>query len=227
MTINKEIENAKTRHIELLNELSAQLNLYQQRSQEETTATQGRQNFFDASQNFFMRSVTIFACAYLESYLKSIWSIIYLAYNKRLKMANIPYHLIEYEITRQKPKEEDTDGEEKEETLPKGKGNIFQLNFEEQFIEKHVSPNIEKTISAFKILGIDITKNKKLNKELKDFIVSKIKSRNDIVHSISASSNITFQDGLDTLEYFINYINILDEVAQSSFTAKQTNETDE
>ncbi|WP_138411441.1 HEPN domain-containing protein [Stutzerimonas nosocomialis] len=79
-----------------------------------------------------------------------------------------------------------------------------------------LSGNVHKTITAFKLLGIDITQHPKF-KEHKDLIGSIVDKRNNIIHHNDEASDITLNDLSLYISIFIEYSSA---ILESTFPKK-------
>lgn len=146
---------------------------------------------FSENLNFFTKAYLINICTYLEAFLQELALCHLETIKKRVSTASIPHNLMIW-CTKSEHKEKDFKFEE------------FKIDKAKSDISDQLSGNPYKTITAFKLLGFDITNNPKFI-EHKDVIGSIVNKRNNIIHHNDDASDVSLNDLISYIPKFIEY----------------------
>ncbi len=155
--------------------------------------------FFTRNANFLTGSFVISTCSYLESYLKDSVTDKISSFNERIENLGMPKSLVLWSVN---PGQQGKQG--KQSNL-----GIFKIDLTEDDIDRKTSPDIDKTIKLFSLLGIDLDSDDNF-RDIKDRIGSIVDKRNQIIHHNNDASDISVLDAISYINTVIEYIEILD-----------------
>lgn len=153
--------------------------------------------------NFFIKSYLINICTYLEAYLQDICFSKIENINNRLINAKIPHNFLYWRISK----------DVKEKELNFSIGN-YQMTKKE--IGDELSGNPYKTIKMFRLLGINLEKERCFQGH-KDMINSVVSKRNSIIHHNDNAIDVSFLDLYVYVDNFIEYMRCIDSVINLNF----------
>ncbi|GAB2786763.1 hypothetical protein GCM10027040_11040 [Halomonas shantousis] len=159
---------------------------------EERVLSDNPDELFSDNVNFFVKSYMINICSYLEAYLQDLAYVYTKEINRRITLAKIPHNFIYWKTSRD-PKEKDLRFEEAN----------YPSNRKE--ISDGLSANPYKTIKAYRILGIDLSKEEEFNNN-KDLVNSVVNKRNSIVHHNDSAVDVSFSDLSSNIKIFKKYM---------------------
>ena len=142
--------------------------------------------------NFFVKSYLINICTYLEAYLQDVAFEHTNRISVRLKQAKVPHNFLCWKLSKE-VKAQDLGFKNAE----------YGVNKKE--ISDVISGNPNKTISAFRLLGVDLNSSEIFLKH-KDLIGSIVTKRNNIIHHNDDASDISFSDLLLNIDVFLSYM---------------------
>jgi hypothetical protein len=149
--------------------------------------------------NFFTKSYLISLCTYLEACLQDIAYVHAMEIGQRTKNARIPRNYLLWSLDKEiKKKElafEDID-----------------IKPDKKEISNDLSGNPHKTIMLFRYLGIDLTNDERFNKN-KDLVGTVVSKRNNIIHHNDEAMDISFDDLLNFIDVFMEYMEAIVEQA--------------
>ncbi len=156
--------------------------------------------------NYFTKSFLITACAYLETYLKDILSLLLDSYNEKLRSIAIPYNIVHWSLDTK------TNSNAKINSLLGAKKQRFEnlsIKIKKKDLDAFVSGNPFKTRELVNMFGIKLESNDVFNnhKERIQMIISK---RNNVLHHNDDASDISNQDVLSNIQIIENYITNID-----------------
>lgn len=147
---------------------------------------------FSNNVNFFVKSYLINICTYLEAYLQDISFEYSRRVSERLKQAKIPHNFLYGKLTK--------DIKEKE---------LEYVDASYKYTRKDltdiISGSPHKTITAFRLVGIDLSSSKKFL-EHKNLVGTIVNKRNNIIHHNDEASDISFSDLLLHIDVFLEYM---------------------
>lgn len=159
---------------------------------------------FSKNLNFFIKSYLINTCTYLEAFLQELAFLRLKKLKKLVEEAKIPHNTIMWCM------------HSDEEKLKKNLNfKEYTLGKEEKDISDILSGNIDKTIRAFRLLGIEIDNCEKFN-EYKETIQTTVIKRNRIIHHNDEALDITLSDLQERINIFIKYSEAIKEKTISS-----------
>lgn len=147
---------------------------------------------FSDNVNFFVKSYLINICTYLEAYLQDVAFEYSARVSERLIQAKVPHNFLYGKLVK--------DIKEKE---------LAYIHASHTYNKKElsdiISGNPHKTITAFRLIGIDLSSSEKFvaHKNLVGTIVNK---RNSIIHHNDEASDISFSDLLVHIDVFLEYM---------------------
>ncbi|AFY68735.1 hypothetical protein Pse7367_0424 [Thalassoporum mexicanum PCC 7367] len=153
---------------------------------------------------FLINSFIVLACTYIETYIKDAFDQCVDKFNQSLDDIKIPSSIIVWATNTEKYKKKD-----------RSPGQYFKIEKNKAYKDyiASISGNIEKTISCFKILDLDLTTSEQFE-NLKPQIGTFIENRNIIVHR-NQSASFTFGDLAKRIEVVKEYLAAIDEVIMS------------
>lgn len=153
--------------------------------------------FFHRNINFLVKSLLVSACSYLESYMKDSAILKVSELNQNLDVLKVPGRLVFWSINKNKNKQDLQE-----------LGN-FKLNLTNDDIDKKTSPDVDKTISLFRLFGVDLELDSDFQSS-KDKIGTIVDQRNRIVHHNHDASDVSVGDAVSHIDEIISYLEILD-----------------
>lgn len=149
-------------------------------------------SLFSSNVNFFVKAYMINICTYLEAYLQDIAFWYSGEINGRLKEAEIPHNYIYWRLI----------NEVKSDKLVFGKADY---PVSKRDIDDNLSVNPGRTIAAFRLLGVDLTKIETF-KSSKAIVGAVVEKRNNIIHHNDDAMDISFSDLLSYIDTFVKYM---------------------
>jgi len=149
--------------------------------------------------NFFIKSYLVSICTYLEAYLQDIAFVHAVEIGARTKNAKIPRNYMLWSLNKE----------------VKAKELAFQdidIKPNRKDISNDLSGNPHKTITLFRYLGIDLTKDDRFNKN-KDLVGAVVSKRNSIIHHNDEAMDISFDDLMNFINVFLEYMEAVVEQA--------------
>ena len=158
-------------------------------------------SLFEQNVNFFTKAYLINLCTYLEAFLQDIAAHYLLLTKQRIRDAKVPTNLILWAVSAK------GQGDLKEKSL---KFNDFDLNeIDEKTINSELSGNPWKTITLFKKLGVDISRNSEFGRH-KDLIETIVRKRNNIVHHNDQAIDVSMFDIIGHIDSFLAYMKAIE-----------------
>lgn len=149
--------------------------------------------------NFFTKSYLISICTYLEACLQDIAFVHAIEISERAKNARIPKNYLLWSLNKDVKKKELAFGD-------------IDIKPDKKEISNDLSGNPHKTIILFRYLGIDLTNNDRFNRN-KDLVGAVVSKRNNIIHHNDEAMDISFDDLLDFIDVFMEYMEAIVEQA--------------
>lgn len=159
---------------------------------------------FDDYANVFIKSYFVSSCFVLECFIQELVFCYVKIFQQKIMENDIPNNLMCWSIMRDKA---DSDKFLKFDKL--------EISISKKEIEEKCSANVYRTISLFKMVGVDISENEQLNL-IKPQIGSKIEKRNNIAHHNDDASDLSFTDIIETVDLFVSYSRLLVEIVSQS-----------
>ncbi|MBZ5488175.1 hypothetical protein HW452_11640 [Halomonas aquamarina] len=159
---------------------------------EDRVLSENPDNLFSDNVNFFVKSYMINICSYLEAYLQDLAYEYAKEINRRIRIARIPHNFICWKASRD-PKDKDLAFENAD--YPSSKRDISD----------GLSANPYKTLKAYRLLGIDLSKEDGFNKN-KDLINTVVNKRNNIIHHNDNAIDVSFSDLSSNIKVFKLYM---------------------
>jgi len=148
--------------------------------------------------NFYVKMYLTAICTYLEAYLQDIAFSIADTFNNKIEDAKIPKNFLMWAISRS------ADLKEKDQDI-----NYFSGKISKKDIADSISPNPFKTISTFRMLGIDLMNCEEFRNN-KSQIGSIVGKRNGIIHHNDKASDLSFSDLRTHIQICQKYIHAID-----------------
>lgn len=172
---------------------------------EQRILSEDEDKLFLANINFFIKSYLVTTCTYLEAYLQDTAYAYAMDVNNRLKNAKIPHNFVFWK------------------TNKNVKDNVLKFTDTDLFLSKKeisddLSPNVGKTITLFKYLGIDLQSNLDFL-ENKDIVGAVVEKRNNIIHHNDEATDISFSDLLSFIDVFLAYIEAIEETVKNNLSS--------
>jgi hypothetical protein len=149
-------------------------------------------SIFSDNVNFFVKSYLINICTYLEAYLQDIAFEYSGRVSERLKKAKIPHNFLYGKLSK--------DIKEKELEYVDA-----TYKYDKKELSEIISGNPYKTISAFRLIGIDLRSSEKFV-EHKDLVGTIVNKRNNIIHHNDEAIDISFSDLLLHIDVLLEYM---------------------
>lgn len=149
-------------------------------------------DIFSENINFFVKSYLINICTYLEAYLQDVALEYSGRVTVRLKKAKIPHNFLYGKLAK--------DIKEKELEYVDA-----SYAYSKKELSDIISGNPFKTISAFRLIGIDLGASEKFV-EHKNLVGTIVNKRNNIIHHNDEASDISFSDLLVHIDVFLEYM---------------------
>lgn len=159
--------------------------------------------FFSNNINFFVKAYLITICTYLEAYLQDVAFEYSRRVSERLKEAKIPQNFLYGKLTKDI---KDKDLAYVDASYEYSKKELSEL----------ISGNPFKTISAFRLIGIDLSSSEKFL-EHKSLVGTIVNKRNNIIHHNDEASDITFSDLLSHIDFFLEYMLSIEQLLNSRY----------
>jgi RiboL-PSP-HEPN len=159
-------------------------------------------DLFFNNQNVFIKSYVVSACSILEVYIQEIAAAHFSKLCVRVQNANIPHNLMIWNAFG------DTKSKEFEYKL-------FEVTVSENQLRETISGNFEKTVRAFKFVGIDLLSSEEFCRN-KDFVASFVEKRNNIIHHNDAASDLTLTDVVTAIDVILEYVRTITDIVSSS-----------
>ncbi len=153
---------------------------------------------FITNVNFFVKLYLICICTYLETYLQDIVYDYIEIIKMKLSSVSIPRNLVLWEVQK--------DVKEKDFIY-----KSFKIDLRKRDLTNQLTCNPYKTIKTFKLIGIDLTKDKAFNSN-KDIIASIVEKRNNIVHHNDSAMDISMNDLLCNIDSVLLYMESIDSI---------------
>jgi len=152
--------------------------------------------------NVFTISYIVSTCSILEAFIQEVSYSYFRIIDDRISASNIPRNVLVWSLYND-VKKDHLRFERFSTGLDRGKFNEI------------ISANIDKTIRAFKYIGIDIDSNDEF-KSHKDFISSFVTKRNNIVHHNDDAVDVSFIDVIDSISKIKQYCNCVFSIVNES-----------
>jgi len=159
-------------------------------------------DIFSENINFFVKSYLINICTYLEAYLQDIALEYSGRVTIRLKHAKIPHNFLYGKLAK--------DIKEKELEYVDA-----SYAYSKKELSDIISGNPHKTISAFRLIGIDLGTSEKFV-EHKNLVGTIVNKRNNIIHHNDEASDISFSDLLVHIDVFLEYMLSIESLLSAS-----------
>jgi len=159
-------------------------------------------DIFSDNINFFVKSYLINICTYLEAYLQDVAFEYSGRVSNRLKKARVPHNFLYGKLAK----------DIKEKELQYEDASYI---YSKKELSDIISGNPFKTISAFRLIGVDLCSSEKFvaHKNLVGTIVNK---RNNIIHHNDEASDISFSDLLVHIDVFLEYMLSIENILSTS-----------
>lgn len=157
---------------------------------------------FEEHANVFIKSYLVSACSVLEAFLQN--EILYFVYEMKAKMqnANIPHNLTTWSAG---AKNNHADR----------KFSSFEITLSDRELTERVSGNIDKTITAFSWVGVDLCSDVEFQ-DRKDFVSTRVTKRNAIIHDNDDASDLSFLDIIELVDEFSDYCRCVKRVVRNN-----------
>jgi len=161
-----------------------------------------RDEFFIYNVNVFVKAYLVSACSVLEALIKELVAKYLKFMTKRVADSNLPRNLIILNFA----------ADSKKETY---RFETFLLEIDGEKLGETISANIDKTLSAFRTLGVDLASDPSFQ-QFKDQIGATISKRNRIIHHNDSASDLSLVDVANSIENFKTYTEALIRIVSSS-----------
>jgi RiboL-PSP-HEPN len=152
--------------------------------------------------NVFIKSYVVSACSILEVYIQEIAATHFSSLCVKVQNAKIPHNLMIWNAFG------DTKSKEFEYKL-------FEVSVTENQLREAISGNFEKTVRAFKFVGIDLLSSEEFCRN-KDFVASFVEKRNNIIRHNDAASDLSLTDVVTAIDVILEYVRTIRDIVGSS-----------
>lgn len=176
------------------------------------------ESYFKDHITFFTRSFIVNLCSYIESYIKHLFRTVISGFETELQKLHIPQELILWAIKKDAPKEPTT--------RLSGFVPDFQIFSNQkalnEFIESYASPNPDKIIKGFRLIGIylDYFDDFHTGDELRERITTLVSKRNQIIHHNDAAGDLTFADVSEYINVVERFFRRIHQIIQARYLQK-------
>lgn len=134
-------------------------------------------------------------CTYLEAFLTDIAFIRIENITHKLQNVSIPHNIVKWSFCNLS--KDKIDGLEEFKDL--------SISIKKDDLNEHLSGNVNKTINAFKKIGMNLIKIQGFS-DNKDQISSIVNKRNKIIHKNDDASDVSMVDLINNIETLIKYM---------------------
>lgn len=152
--------------------------------------------------NVFTKSYIVSACSILEAFIQELAFVYSTIIEDRISSSNIPRNIVVWSINNESKKDQ-------------FKFEKFSTNFDREKFSEIVSANVEKTIRAFKYIGVDVDSDNSFRLH-KDFISAFVKKRNNIVHHNDDAVDVSLSDVVDSIHKIKLYCSCIFSIVKSN-----------
>jgi len=158
---------------------------------------------FVQNANFFVKSYLITLCTYLEAFQQEKALEFIQRIDAKIRTIAVPRNVIRWSIA-QEVKDKDLSFER------------FSLGISREKVFDELSGNPRKTMTLFKLLGVDLRSNPHFE-GAKDAVFSVVSKRNRIIHHNDDASDVTLGDIKTWCQTFAEYSLAIDKCVDSHF----------